>query len=132
MMFKQGQEVRDAADPNRIGIVVRTGSSLGDRVLWCFDESLTWTSERPVVTPARAPVDVLNNPEPGDRIEWQDGEVWTVTGRETQILHDVTPPDGGGRAYGDRMILDVWADPMDDGDGSPFTCIPHDVPPPAA
>ena len=69
--------------------------------------------------------DVLSNPEPGDRVEWGDGEVWTVTGRDTQILHDVTPPGGGWRTYGDRMSLEIWADPMDDGDGSPFTCVPH-------
>lgn len=131
MNLKQGQEVRDAADPNRIGIVVGTGSSLGARVLWCWDESLSWTSERPVVLPARTPADVLTDPQPGDRVEWEDGEVWTVTGRDTQILHDVTPPDGGGRTYGDRMGLDIWADPMDDGNGSPFVCIPaSDAPPP--
>ena len=51
MILKQGQEVRDAADPDRVGIVVGTGSSLGARVLWCWDESLTWTSERPVILP---------------------------------------------------------------------------------
>jgi len=73
----------------------------------------------------RTPADVLTDPQPGDRVEWEDGEVWTVTGRDTQILHDVTPPDGGGRTYGDRMGLDIWADPMDDGNGSPFVCIPH-------
>ena len=81
----------------------------------------------------RTPADVLTDPQPGDRVEWEDGEVWTVTGRDTQILHDVTPPDGGGRTYGDRMGLDIWADPMDDGNGSPFVCIPvSDAPPPTA
>ena len=35
------------------------------------------------------------------------------------------------REPGDRMGLDIWADPMDDGDGSPFVCVPHpDAPPP--
>ena len=72
----------------------------------------------------RTAEDVLNNPEPGDRVEWEDGEVWTVTGRDTQILHEVTPPYGG-RVYSDWMGLDIWADPMDDGDGSPFVCVPH-------
>jgi len=29
------------------------------------------------------------------------------------------------------MGLDIWADPMDDGDGSPFVCVPRpDAPPP--
>ena len=65
MNLKQGQEVRDAQDPNRIGIVVGTGSSLGARVLWCWDESLTWTSERPVVLPAHTTTDVLTDPQPG-------------------------------------------------------------------
>ena len=73
----------------------------------------------------RTPTDVLTDPQPGDRVEWEDGEVWTVTGRDTQILHDVTPADGGGRTYGDRMGLDIWADPMDEGNGSPFVCVPH-------
>ena len=27
--------------------------------------------------------------------------------------------------YGDRMGLDIWADPMDEGNGSPFVCVPH-------
>jgi hypothetical protein len=44
-----GQMVRDAADLARHGVVVGTGSSYGSRVLWCWDETLTWTSERPVV-----------------------------------------------------------------------------------
>lgn len=76
-MFKQGQEVRDAADPNRIGIVVRTGSSLGDRVLWCFDESLTWTSERPVVAP-RTKDQVTTDPMVGDYVEFYDGRMVEV------------------------------------------------------
>ena len=50
MNLKQGQEVRDAADPNRIGIVVNI--VLGDtRVFWQDTEQTTWTSARPVVVP---------------------------------------------------------------------------------
>ena len=130
MILKQGQEVRDAADPDRIGIVVGTGSSLGARVLWCWDESLTWTSERPVVTAPRTDEDVLNNPEPGDRCEWQDGEVWTVEKVEHAIVAvhcRATYPDGDVDDETERMPFNVWADPMD-GD---FVCVPHsDVPPP--
>ena len=89
MNLKQGQEVRDAADANLIGIVVGTGSSLGARVLWCWDESLTWTSERPVVLPARAPADVLTDPQPGavwtEYAAWPDGFITDIddTGRAT-------------------------------------------------
>jgi len=76
MNLKQGQEVRDAADPSRIGIVVGTGSSLGARVLWCWDESLTWTSERPVILPRWS--------APGGR--WKAGHVEDVfTDRDEAI-----------------------------------------------
>ena len=124
MNLKQGQEVRDAADPTRIGIVVGTGSSLGARVLWCWDESLTWTSERPVVVAPRTAEDVLNNPEPGDQVEWSDGDLWTVS----EIAFDV---------FGlSRVILDVstggdltvgaatWRS-LDDAPPMPFTFVPH-------
>jgi len=128
MNLRQGQEVRDAQDPNRIGIVVGTGSSLGARVLWCWDESLTWTSERPVVVAPRTAEDVLNNPEPGDRVEWQDGEIWTVEKVEHAIVavhYRATYPDGDVDDEVERMPFKVWADPMDDGNGSPFVCVPH-------
>jgi hypothetical protein len=134
MSLKQGQEVRDAADPDRVGIVVGTGSSLGARVLWCWNESLTWTLERPVTLAPRAAEDVLNNPEPGDRVEWRDGEVWTVEKVEHAIVavhYRTTHPDGEVEEGDDRMAFRVWADPMDGGTGSPFVCVPRsDAPPP--
>ncbi len=72
----------------------------------------------------RTPADVLTDPQPGDRVEWEDGEVWTVTSVETQVHHDVTRADGRHDGS-DRMGLDIWADPMDEGNGSPFVCVPH-------
>ena len=48
-LLRCGTVVRDAADPDRIGVVVGTGSSLGCRVLWVMSEELTWTSEVPVL-----------------------------------------------------------------------------------
>ena len=120
------------------GIVLDTkmGEAAEVRFVWAggWDEEVTLTIDEAralrdqltaLLPAARTPADVLTDPQPGDRVEWEDGEVWTVTGRDTQILHDVTPPDGGGRTYGDRMGLDIWADPMDEGNGSPFVCVPH-------
>ena len=76
MNLKQGQEVRDAADPNRIGIVVNI--VLGDtRVCWQDTEQTTWTSERPVVVP-RTRDEMTTNPMVGDRVEFYDGRIVEV------------------------------------------------------
>ena len=108
MNLKQGQEVRDAADPSRIGIVVGTGSSLGARVLWCWDESLTWTSERPVIAP-RLPADVLTDPRPGDKFVWPDGG---------ELIADVVGDDyvAFRRVEIGRMTRKAWADWSEDVD----------------
>ena len=126
MNLKQGQEVRDAQDPNRIGIVVGTGSSLGARVLWCFDERLTWTSERPVVLPARTPADVLTDPQPGDRVEWSDGEAWRVLALDSGCVIYL---DSIGRPH--RMRLALWRESDANMIGVPHG-LTSDVPPPAA
>lgn len=127
MNLKQGQEVRDAADPNRIGIVVGTGSSLGARVLWCFDERLTWTSERPVVLPARTPADVLTDPQPGavwtEYAAWPDGFITDIddTGRAT--LNASESRDS---------IVRVWAfEPPKSYQHARELAAASDVPPPA-
>jgi hypothetical protein len=119
MTFKLGQQVRDAANPDRIGIVVGTGSTLGARVLWCGDESLTWTSERAVV---RAPEDVLSNPVPGDRMEWRS-ETWTVSSVVMQVV--IRADDGVIRT---NMSPEAWRDPGDIMHYPPFTCVPVQVP----
>ena len=117
MNLKQGQEVRDAADPNRIGIVVGTGSSLGARVLWCFDESLSWTSERPVVVAPRTAEDARLHPEVNDRMEWGDGEVWTVQEIDGPLL---IVHDGKKKC---AMQRNLW--------GMTAVYVPHsDAPPP--
>ena len=128
MNLRQGQEVRDAADPNRIGIVVGTGSSLGARVLWCFDERLTWTSERPVVPPARTPADVLTDPQPGDRVEVPETDDFEAS---TLTVISVTADDVEfSRSSVGRFRRKVWAEPCDE-DGNAYVCIPaSDVPPP--
>jgi hypothetical protein len=94
MNLKQGQEVRDAADPDRIGIVVGTGSSLGARVLWCWDESLTWTSERPVTLPTRTPDDARFRPVEGDRKVRSNGASARFVSEEDGLVYLVDESSG--------------------------------------
>ena len=94
MILKQGQEVRDAADPSRIGIVVGTGSSLGARVLWCFDERLTWTSERPVVLPQRTPDDARFRPVEGDLKAFTDNRSIRFISNDDGVVYYVNEDTG--------------------------------------
>jgi hypothetical protein len=90
--------------------------------------------DRKAGRPTRAAEDVLNNPEPGDRVEWANGQIWTVEKVERAIVavhYRTTHPDGEVEEGDDRMAFRVWADPMDGGTGSPFVCVPRsDAPPP--
>ena len=80
----------------------------------------------------RTPADVLTDPQPGDRVEWDDGEVWTVS---------LITFDAGGfsglefdSSTGARMPVGryVWND-LGNAPLVPFVCVPaSDVPPPAA
>jgi hypothetical protein len=109
MNLKQGQEVRDAADQSRIGIVVGTGSSLGARVLWCWDESLTWTSDRPVVLPMRTPDDARFRPEEGDRKVWTDGRATRFVSEEDGIVNFISGDNGELR----RCRMSDWTNIID-------------------
>lgn len=87
----------------------------------------------------RTPDDVLTDPQPGDRVEWEDGEVWTVERVDVagdkieRVWYRMTYPDGTQSEDADFMEFQIWADPMDEGNGSPFVCVPaSDVPPPTA
>ena len=104
-MLKQGQEVRDAADHNRIGIVVGTGSSLGARVLWCWDESLTWTSERPVVLPKRTPDDARFRPIEGDKKKFSDRREFEIVSAEGDQVYLV---DNSNKC-GSWLDLRAWS-----------------------
>ena len=105
MNLKQGQEVRDAADPDRMGIVVGTGSSLGARVLWCWDESLTWTSERPVTLPTRTPDDARFRPVEGDRKVRSNGTVVRFVSEEDERVYWVD--EHSGQMY--DCIMSDWS-----------------------
>ena len=81
---------------------------------------------------------VLTSPKPGDRVEWKDGEVWTVERVDVagdkieRVWYRMTYPGGAQSEDADFMEFQIWADPMDEGGGSPFVCVPaSDAPPPA-
>lgn len=117
MILKQGQEVRDAADPSRIGIVVRTDEyGRFSQVFWYCDDTLTWTSYRPVIVP-RSASDVLANPEVGDRRVYSHGEVWTVTSVDDEAVAFSVKNGSVGRY--------VWCEESADDDMTPFVSIPH-------
>jgi hypothetical protein len=82
----------------------------------------------------RDPIKVLSDPKRGDRVEWSDGEVWIVDHVEREIVavhYRMAYPDGFVSDDTERMPIKIWADPMDEGSGSPFVCVPaSDVPPP--
>jgi len=124
MNLKQGQEVRDAQDPNRIGIVVGTGSSLGARVLWCWDESLTWTSERPVVAAGvtlwmRVPMySKLNDYAlyiDGRPVGWIEEEETTTNGARDPLLPEVTEIIDGVPSTSHRRGWYGWQVGLTDG-----------------
>jgi hypothetical protein len=47
-LLRRGSPVRASNDPERLGVVVGTGSSLGTLVFWHWSETTSWTLETPV------------------------------------------------------------------------------------
>ena len=82
---------------------------------------------------ARTPADVLTDPQPGDRVEWQDGEVWTVTGLVARAVGLWAVLFKSSRGNTETAVTPTtWAETRERV-CAPFVCIPaSDVPPPAA
>jgi len=113
----------DLPELRRLGVIVTYTDGTFDAVVGTFAEVCAKIANA-TPKPARTAEDVLNNPEPGDQVEWSDGDLWTVS----EIAFDV---------FGlSRVILDVstggdltvgaatWRS-LDDAPPMPFTFVPH-------